>query len=213
MLIVGAKGMAKELLEILSIEMKLADDEIVFFDDLNQNLPDLLYGRFKLLRNFEEVTQYFSNNSNLFTLGLGNPVFRRKMAMKFSEMGGILTTVISTKANVGSFNTYLGTGTQIMQGVIITNDVNLGQGVLINLNSTISHDCSIGNYTEIACNVSIAGRCIVGENVFIGSNATLNPDVRIGDNVIIGSGAVIIDNVPANVTVVGNRAKIIKYHE
>lgn len=51
---------------------------------------------------------------------------------------------------------------------------------------------------------------IIGNNVWIGGNAVINPGVCIGDNAIIASGAVVIKNVPANVVVGGNPAKIIK---
>ncbi len=208
MLIIGAKGMAKELLEILSNEMLLKDNEIVFFDDINtQN--EMLYDRFKIIKDFKIASQYLASQDKNFTLGLGNPQLRKQIAEKFMALGGELISVISSSAKVGGFNTRVNKGCQIMQGVIITNDVFLGQGVLVNLNSTISHDCIVGDYTEIACNVSIPGRCNIGKNVFIGSNATLLPDISIGDNSIIGAGAVVINDVPANVKVVGNPHRII----
>ncbi|MDN3725279.1 acetyltransferase [Aequorivita sp. SDUM287046] len=208
MLIIGAKGMAKELLEILSVEMHLKNKDIVFFDDINTE-KEVLYDKFKILTNIQKASHYFLSEDNRFTLGLGNPHLRKQMAEKFMALGGELTSVISSSAKVGSFNTTINKGCQIMQGAIITNDVYLGEGVLINLNSTISHECVIGDYTEIACNVSIPGRCSIGKNVFIGSNATLMPDISIGDNTIIGAGTVVINDVPANVKVVGNPNRII----
>jgi len=213
MLIVGAKGMAIEILEILSSEMKLQDNEIIFFDNVNKDIPDLLFERFRVLRDFTEVSEYFKEHSSRFTLGLGNPKLRTIMTSKFVGLGGELTSIISSKSHIGSFNTKIGKGCQIMQGVIITNDVEIGEGVLINLKSSISHNTIIGNNVEIACGVTISGRCVVEDNVFIGSNSVLNPDVNIGENTIIGSGSVIIKDVPSNVTVVGNRARIIKHHE
>ncbi len=206
MIVVGAKGMAKELLEIIFSELQFKEQEILFFDNIN-DYQGKLYGKFSILKSFEEVENHFKNNSNEFTIGIGNPKLRQMMAQKFTELGGLLTTVVSTNAKIGSFNTFLGKGCQIMQGVVITNDVKLGMGVLVNLNSSISHDREIGDFTEIACGVVIPGRCKIGKNVFIGSNATLNPDIIIGDNAIIGAGSVVIKNVPEGCTVVGNPAK------
>ena len=208
MLVIGAKGMAKELLEILSGEMLLKDSEIVFYDDINTE-NKVLYGRFKIITDIRTASQYFETGNNKFTLGLGNPQLRKQMAEKFMALGGELTSIISSSAKVGSFKTKINNGCQIMQGVIITNDVYLGKGVLVNLNSTISHDCIIGDYSEIACNVSIPGGCSIGKNVFIGSNATLMPNITVGDNVIVGAGTVVINNVPPNVTVVGNPNRIL----
>ena len=208
MIIVGAKGMAKELLEILYSEHRLKEEEIIFFDNINHH-SGKLYERFSVLKSFDEVESHFNKIDKRFTLGLGNPQLRRLMAEKFISLGGHLTSVISTNAKVGSFNTLLGEGCSIMPGVIISNDVKFGKGVLVNLNSTISHDSVIGDFSEIACGVTIPGRCTIGENVFIGSNATLIPDITIGDNAIIGAGSVVLRDVLGDEKVVGNPAKSI----
>ncbi len=213
MLIVGAKGMAIEILEILSCEMKLKDKEILFFDNLNKDIPDFLFERFKVIKDYSQIKDYFKNHSAKFTLGLGEPKLRALLASRFVELGGEFTTVISSKSQIGSFNTKIGKGCQIMQNVLITNDVSIGDGVLINLKSSISHNTIIGDNVEIACGVTISGRCNIQDNVFIGSNSVLNSDLKIGANSILGSGSVVIDNVPENVTVVGNPSRIIRHHE
>lgn len=51
---------------------------------------------------------------------------------------------------------------------------------------------------------------IVGDNVWIGGSSVINPGVSIGDNVVIASGSVVTKDVPNNVLVGGNPAKIIK---
>ncbi|GLI08582.1 maltose O-acetyltransferase [Paenibacillus tyrfis] len=50
----------------------------------------------------------------------------------------------------------------------------------------------------------------IGNNVWIGGRAVINPGLTIGDNVVIASGAVVTKDVPDNVVVGGNPAKIIK---
>ncbi|MBP3951665.1 sugar O-acetyltransferase [Bacillus suaedae] len=49
-----------------------------------------------------------------------------------------------------------------------------------------------------------------GDNVWIGGGAIVNPGVRVGNNVVIASGAVVTKDVPDNVVVGGNPAKVIK---
>lgn len=50
----------------------------------------------------------------------------------------------------------------------------------------------------------------IGNNVWIGGRAVINPGITIDDNVVIASGAVVIKDVPNNVVVGGNPAKVIK---
>ncbi|PGS47227.1 maltose O-acetyltransferase [Bacillus sp. AFS041924] len=50
----------------------------------------------------------------------------------------------------------------------------------------------------------------IGDNVWIGGRAIINPGVKIGHNVVIASGAVVTKDVPDNVVVGGNPARIIK---
>lgn len=50
----------------------------------------------------------------------------------------------------------------------------------------------------------------VGNNVWFGGNVTVIGGVRIGDNVVIGAGSTVTKDIPDNVVVVGNPARIIK---
>lgn len=50
----------------------------------------------------------------------------------------------------------------------------------------------------------------IGDNVWIGGGAVIQPGVKIGDNAVIGAGAVVTKDIPADVFVGGNPAKVIK---
>jgi len=54
---------------------------------------------------------------------------------------------------------------------------------------------------------------VIGHNVWIGGRAVINPGVKIGNNVVIASGAIVTKDVPDNVVVGGNPAKVIKQIE
>lgn len=67
--------------------------------------------------------------------------------------------------------------------------------------------------TERASGVENGKPVTIGHNVWIGGRAVINPGVTIGNNVVIASGAIVTKDVPDNVVVGGNPARIIKQIE
>lgn len=208
MLIVGAKGFAKEVLEVL--HQNNETDNLVFYDDVTIDLPGKLYGQFKILRNTTDVSDYFRNIDNRFTIGIGNPILRKKMFDKFTALQGEFYSTICLKAAIGNFGNKIGVGANVLGSVVISNDVEIGIGCLIYYNAIISHDCIIGDFVELSPGATILGRCVIGSYTQIGANATILPDLKIGNNVIIGAGSVVTKDIPDNSIVVGIPGKIIK---
>jgi sugar O-acyltransferase (sialic acid O-acetyltransferase NeuD family) len=209
MIIVGAKGFAKEVLEIL-YQLTYRESEIAFFDNVNSDAPDHLFGKFPVIKNEGAVKEFFRTTDQAFTLGIGGPVNRTKLDQLFSSWGGELTSTISPKANVGHFGIHLERGINLMTGSVLTNDIIIGRGVLINLNCTIGHDSRIGNFAELSPGVNVSGNCNIGPCCNIGTNATLLPNVTLGENVIVGANALVTKDVPSNSLVVGVPGKVIK---
>ncbi|MCR4881007.1 MAG: sugar O-acetyltransferase [bacterium] len=50
----------------------------------------------------------------------------------------------------------------------------------------------------------------IGKNVWIGADCTILPGITIGENSVVGAGSVVTKDVPDNVIVAGNPAKLIK---
>ncbi len=206
MLIVGAKGFAKEILEIVH---QLNYKPIVFFDDITKECPDTLFG-YKILRNNQSVIDFFAKYNNQFTIGIGNPQQRKQMYDMFVQLGGKLTSTISLDAQVGSFGVTIEEGCNVLAGAILSNAITIGKGCIIYYHSVITHDVTIGDFVEISPGVNLLGRCKVGSFSQIGSNSTILPDVEIGKNVIIGAGSTVTKDIPDNSVAVGMPAKVIK---
>ncbi|SFS53748.1 acetyltransferase [Lutibacter maritimus] len=211
MLIIGAKGFAKEVLEVLHQQNKLQN--IAFYDDVNSDIGDTLYNTFPILKSEKEVKHYFKTISNQFTIGIGNPVLRYKMKLKFEKLQGELKSCISPFSNIGNYDVNIGIGTIVMNGVNISNSTSIGSGCIVYYNSNITHDCIVGDFVEISPSVNLLGNVKVGEFTQIGSNTTILPNITIGKNVIIGAGSVVTKNVPDNTMVIGIPAKIVKQLE
>lgn len=112
-------------------------------------------------------------------------------------------------------------------------NIRVGNHFFANFGLTILDEAlvTIGTHAYIGPNVSIYTAChpldaatrnkdiewsepvTIGDNVWIGGSATLLPGVNIGRNVVIGAGSVVVSDVPDNVVVVGNPARIVKHIE
>jgi sugar O-acyltransferase (sialic acid O-acetyltransferase NeuD family) len=206
MLIVGAKGFAKEVLEVLHQLNQL--ENLVFYDDVNEDIDDVLYNKFPVLKSIEQAQTFFKETDAKFTIGIGNPILRKKLYDKFTKIGGKFESTISPKASIGHFGNFVDEGSNIMTGTVITNDITIGKGVLVNLNCTIGHDTKIGEFVELSPGVNISGNCSIGDYSVLGTNSTVLPKVTIGKNVIVGACSVVTKDIPDNSLVIGIPAVI-----
>ncbi|WHF51426.1 acetyltransferase [Chryseobacterium gotjawalense] len=208
MIIIGVKGFAKEVLEILHQNNQL--EGVAFYDDVNHDLPDVLYNQFPILKNEKQVKEHFQNSGNDFTIGIGGPLLRKKMLEKFEAFGGKLKSTVSKFSDIGSYGVQIGEGSNILSGAIVSNSVYIGNANMIYYNAIITHDVITGDYVEISPGAKLLGRCSVGDFSSIGSNAVILPNVKVGRNVIVGAGAVVTKDLPDHCVAVGIPAKIIR---
>lgn len=208
MLIIGAKGMAQEILDILHNQKRTKD--LVFFDDINIHEPNLIFDQYPVLRSLAEVEKYFEQTDNKFSIGIGFPAPRKKLSTQFETLGGELTNVIADSAIIGNYNTHIESGANISLNVCISSSVLIKKGSFINAGSIIGHDTIIGEFSVICPSCNIGGHCEVGDLSFIGTGSIIYPNVKIGKNVSIAAGSIVRKNIPDNAIVHGNDGKVIK---
>jgi len=93
-----------------------------------------------------------------------------------------------------------------MVDTLIPQMVEIGDNFISAPNSIIlAHDASLFTHTG----KYRVEKTIIGDNVFLGANAVILPGINVGNNSIIGAGAVVTKDVPENVVVAGNPARII----
>jgi sugar O-acyltransferase (sialic acid O-acetyltransferase NeuD family) len=204
MLIVGAKGFAKELLEIL-VQQDAAEG-VVFFDNISADLPGKLYRVYPVIGETGDLAAHFKG-SPAFALGIGGTFAREKLNKLMIENGGELQTIISPFARIGHFQNNIGPGCTIMTGVVITNDIEIGEGCLLNLNATVGHDTRVGKFCDIMPGVNISGNVTIGNYCSLGTGCVILPKVRIGNNVTVGAGSVVLKDIPDDTVVAGVPAK------
>ncbi|MBI4645489.1 MAG: hypothetical protein HY738_02570 [Bacteroidia bacterium] len=187
MLIAGTGGLGKEVLGMLIDEGY--DGEIYFFDE-NQNAPEHLYGKFKVFKSFDDVSEHFRTIDNTFITAVGHPRIREKLTGKLEAIGGKLISAISKKTSIFPFNEKP-EGIIIQPGVGISHNVRFGKCCAVHINSTIGHSSNIGNYVNIAPSVTIIGPATIGDYSYISAQAIVMPNHKIGKHVIVGSGALV----------------------
>jgi len=98
--------------------------------------------------------------------------------------------------------------TFICEGVNIEDEVFVGHGVIF-INDKLPKATNDMGALQTDEDWKVVPT-VVKKGASIGSNATILCGLTIGAGSIVGAGSVVIDNVPENVIVAGNPAKIIR---
>lgn len=206
MIIVGAGGLATQLVDDL---VKLKTKDIVFWSEVDTKY-DFIKTLYPIIKTDDEVVAHFKEVSDNFILCIGTDKtgVRKKIAERFKQLGGTISSYISPFSHVSPYGTQFGEGTIILSQVNVEPGVVLGEACLVNKTANIGHGCIIGAHSEIGPGVIVTGEVIMGDDVFIGTGAIIHPKIRIGNNATIAAGAVVTKHVPDHAVVAGVPAAI-----
>ena len=110
------------------------------------------------------------------------------------------------------YNIFIGKNVMLNYGCVILDVclVKIGEHTLIGPNTHIYTACHCLDPKKRLNDIEYGKEVTIGKNVWIGGNCCILPGITIKDNAVIGAGSVVTKDVPANVVVAGNPAKIIK---
>lgn len=77
----------------------------------------------------------------------------------------------------------------------------------------IGHDTHLQKNVQITAGGIVGGFTQIGESAFMGVNASVRNRIVLGGNCIVGMGSTVTKNIEANVTVVGNPAKLLETND
>ncbi len=210
MIIAGAKGHAKEVIQVL--EAVLTADALAgvhLFDDTSADVPAVFLGKYPVITSLQKLEAVLRTDTRCI-LATGSPASRYILAAKVRAAGGELALLVAPTAVIGNHGVALGQGINVMHHVLITSEVWVGEGTLLNAGAALHHDVKVGRYNEISPGARLLGNCQTGDFCRIGAAATVLPNVKIGQHVVVGAGAVVTRNLEDHSVAVGVPARIIK---
>ncbi len=100
----------------------------------------------------------------------------------------------------------VGNSVTIKSGVQLWDGIELEDRVFVGPNATFTND----PFPRSKHYLDKFPKTLVKRGASIGANATLLPGITIGENAMVGAGSVVTKDVPPNVLVVGNPARIVR---
>jgi sugar O-acyltransferase (sialic acid O-acetyltransferase NeuD family) len=203
----GSAGQAVVLRELLEGEGSMV---VALFDnDTDARSPfagvPLYYG----LPGFEAWMRGRDSRKvqGLAAIGGARGVDRLELHALFSAHGIPIVRAIHRSAFVAA-DSSVGQGAQIMAHATVCAQSVIGDAALINTAANVDHECVVGRGAHVGPGAVLAGCVVVEELAFVGAGAIVLPRVRIGARSIVGAGSVVTKDVPPDVIVVGNPARL-----
>ena len=117
------------------------------------------------------------------------------------------TNVVDPSAVVAN-DVIHGVGVFMQAGSCVMPGARIGNHVAIRGGAQVSHDCVIEDFAFVGLNASVLGYSRVCEGAHIAPGATIREGVTVGPFSVAGLGAVVTKDVPEQVIVTGNPARI-----
>lgn len=94
--------------------------------------------------------------------------------------------------------------------LLCAKEIVIGNGCMFAREAVVTDADWHGLYDRVAVAVEDARPVRLADNVWVGDGAFIGKGVTIGENAIVGARAVVTKDVPANVVVAGNPARVVK---
>jgi sugar O-acyltransferase (sialic acid O-acetyltransferase NeuD family) len=102
---------------------------------------------------------------------------------------------IHPSAQILGNDVYIGKGSIICAGSILTTNIKISDHAHLNLQTTIGHDCLIGDYFTTAPGVKVSGNCKISDLVYLGTNSSIREKIEICNDVTIGLNSGVVKNI------------------
>lgn len=206
--IIGAGGLARELLELAKIinSSEKRWDDFVFID---VKPGDDVNGVNVI--SYEQALEKFSGELET-TVGIGEPATRKRVFGELERDGIEVATLIHPDVYIPNTTT-VGKGVTIQMGVFVSCNVTIEDYVILQPHANIAHDDVLKKGSTVSAFCNLGGNVTIGEYAYLGLSACVKQGLSVGGDSIVGMGAVVCESVPNEVVAFGNPARIEKKND
>jgi sugar O-acyltransferase (sialic acid O-acetyltransferase NeuD family) len=158
---------------------------------------------------FEQFKERYTTSDAKIVIATGEPEHKVKLFNQVKKIGYNLANVIHPTAYI-SPDAKMGEGIIVQMGSMISVDAIIGNNVTLEQYVVVAHDAVIEDHVQISAFVMVAGHCKIGEATYIGIAVPIRDNIIVGKNSIVSMGAVVQRDIPDNVIVMGNPARVMK---
>jgi sugar O-acyltransferase (sialic acid O-acetyltransferase NeuD family) len=169
--------------------------EVIGFLDERSEMKGKIVDDVPVLGDLKDII-HLQDKVEIVCAGVGSPVLKKRFVEKSRKAGFKLANTLVHPSVYISKRNYIGIGSIICEGSILTTNVYIGNFVIINRSVNISHDNIIKDYVTISPGVNIAGNVTIEEGAYLGIGASIREKITVGAWSVIGGGAFVKEDVP-----------------
>lgn len=202
-IIVGGGGFAKEVIWLAN--------------DCNRKVRGVLddsiethHTQFQGATVLGDIASWVNYKDCQFIVAIGSPRTRLKVLKYMLTLGQPdFATLIHPSVRL-SDTVFIGEGSIICAGSILTADIKLGKHNILNLNVTVGHECEFADYVTVAPMVAVSGNVKLEHLVEVGTGAVIRQGLELAEGSMLGMGGILTKNIPERTIYAGNPAKKLK---
>lgn len=140
-------------------------------------------------------------------VGIGDNALRERIYLRVKAARPDLAWPALIHPDASIFG-HVGPASLILPTACIGPDAKLGIGCVVYSQAVCEHDSQMADFSSLAPGACLGGNVSIGARTFIGIGASVQHGKTVGNDTVIGSGANVIGHIAANVTAIGNPARI-----
>jgi sugar O-acyltransferase (sialic acid O-acetyltransferase NeuD family) len=190
-ILIGAGGHALSCIDVIEEENKY---KIYGLVGLKDEVGKKISG-YDVIATQDELMKLSKDYRNVF-IAIGqirNPKLRIDLYESVLNYGFKLPSIVSPQSFV-SRTAQIGSGTIIMNGVILNSDVRIGNNCIINSKALIEHGTQVADHCHISTGAILNGDCVVESKSFVGSGAIVKHGITIKTSSFVNMGQIVTKN-------------------